>query len=181
MVHAILAATDSSASENPCSPWVPSGFAPFAWILSLPRPLTRRRFPGSFSAVSFLRRIVALILLSLWLPATLHCQLEAAGFATLFTCTEDHHDSTHSDHAQPNRDSCDILEAATFKPAANPTIAPHRLPAWDAPIFVRATPTLGQLPALMGVVDFVAPPPEISPTWHFTTRAALPARAPSFA
>lgn len=126
-----------------------------------------------------LRRIVALVLLSLWLPATLHCQLEAAGCATLFTCTTDHHDSSPNDHDQPHRDSCDILEAATFKPAANPTIAPHRLPAWDAPIFVRPTPTLGELPVLVGVVDCVAPPPEISPTWHFITRAALPARAPS--
>jgi len=128
-----------------------------------------------------LRRIVALLLISLWLPATLHCQLEAAGFATLFTCTEDHHDSTRSDHDQPNRDACDILEAATFKPAANHTIAPHRLPAVIAPIFVRLTPTLGQLPPISGVVDFVAPPAEISSTWHFTTRAALPARAPSLA
>jgi len=128
-----------------------------------------------------LRRIVALILLSLWLPATLHCQLEAAGFATLFTCTEDHHDSTHSDHAQPNRDACDILEAATFKPAANTAITPHRLPGLDAPIFVRPMHSLALLPTLVGVVDFVAPPPEILPTWHFTTRAALPVRAPSLA
>ncbi len=143
--------------------------------------LDRLWVPRLVFCVLPLRRIVALILLSLWLPATLHCQLEAAGFATISVCTHDHHDSTHSDHDQPKRDACDILEAATFKPAANPTIAPHRLPAWDAPIFVRPTPTLGQLPALMGVVDFVAPPPEISPTWHFTTRAALPARAPSFA
>lgn len=185
MVHAILAATDSSASDNPCSPWVPwapSGFAPLAWILSLPRPLTRRRFPGSFSAVSFLRRFIAVALLALWLPATLHCALEAAGLKIAFVCHDhdDGHGHSHPapapDHhgAQSHTDACHPLEDAAIKPTSVAKLV------GQATFFLIAfLPVPPELP-----VDRVCPertdvPRELGRGWQFATRAAPLARAPS--
>lgn len=152
------------------------------WILSLPRPLTRRRFPGSFSAVSFLRRFIAVALLALWLPATLHCALEAAGLKIAFVCHDhdDGHGHSHPapapDHhgAQSDTDACHPLEDAAIKPTSVAKLV------GQATFFLIALlPVPPELP-----VDRVCPertdvPRELGRGWQFATRAAPPARAPS--
>jgi len=122
------------------------------------------------------RRCAALLLLALWLPATLHCALEAAGFDLLFPCVDDHEAGTHHTDA---RDSCDVVEGTALKPAANsvrlsqPVIC-VRVLGFVAPAF----PILATPPAT-GVSALVAAPPEVARTWHFVVRAAPPPRAPS--
>jgi hypothetical protein len=142
--------------------------------------LTRRRFPGSFSAVSFLRRFIAVALLALWLPATLHCALEAAGLDELFRCAADHHSSgAHETPADATRDACDIIEGSAFKLAANSALLPP--PVLCAHFFAFAVPpvALYLTPPPTGLGERILAPPEVARTWHFSARAALPARAPS--
>ena len=144
-----------------------------------PRPLTRRRFPASFPAVPPFRRIIAALLLALWLPATLHCHLEAAGFGGVFDCSGEHHDSARSASGEPNRDACDVVETGAFKPAANTAIrpAPFLFVCLAAP--VAPSPAIELTQPATGVSDLIAAPPEVARTWHFIARAAPPARAPS--
>jgi hypothetical protein len=142
--------------------------------------LTRRRFPGSFSAVSFLRRFIAVALLALWLPATLHCALEAAGFDELFHCAADHHSSCeHEAPADATRDACDIIEGSAFKPAANSALLPPPVLSAHFLIFTVPPVALDLTPPPSGLDERILAPPEVARTWHFVARAALPARAPS--
>jgi hypothetical protein len=133
-----------------------------------------------FSAVSFLRRFIAVALLALWLPATMHCDLEAAGFDELFHCAADHHSSGENEApADATRDACDIIEGSAFKLAANSALLPP--PFLCAHFLAFAVPpvALDLTPPPSGLGDRILAPPEVARTWHFTARAALPARAPS--
>jgi hypothetical protein len=128
-----------------------------------------------------LRRLFALALLSLWLPATLHCDLEAAGLDTLFHCLTEHHVSTDGAHAESTRDACDIVETGAFQPAADTATLPP--PALHALLLdlVFVPTVLPLTPPAHGLCEQVSAPPEVARTWHFVVRAAPPARAPSAA
>ncbi len=128
-----------------------------------------------FPAVTRLRQIVSLLLLALWLPATLHCDLEAAGLApTAIACADETHAPATSGHAD---DSCGLIENSTYKSALTVVKAP-------APTLLACC--LCCVAALTPeplFVPLVSPersdtPPELTRTWQFRSRAALPARAP---
>jgi hypothetical protein len=123
--------------------------------------------------VSFLRRLIALAVLALWLPATLHCSLEAAGLDNLFRCADDEHEGT--------TDTCDLVENGTIKPALNTAVLAS--PVFSPSLLSLLLPPslLPLLPPAAGVTETVAAPREIRRTWHFVARAAPPARAPSLA
>ena len=128
--------------------------------------------------MSRLRQLVALAVLTLWLPATLHCALESAGFDGVFACADEHETGAHT-HDEAPRDACDVIEGAAFKPAANTAALPR--PALCACLlcFVTPPPAIDLTPPVTGVSEFVAAPPEVARTWRFITRAAPPTRAPS--
>ena len=133
--------------------------------------------------MSRLRRIFALALAALWLPATLHCDLEAAGLDELFHCLVDHHSTTDLDGSHAHaRDACDVVEGTAFRLVSDTAlVAPPALNALCACLlsFVPPAPALVLTPPLSGLSDRIEPPPEVARTWHFTARAALPSRAPS--
>ena len=142
--------------------------------------MTSPATPTCLTPVQPLRRILALALVALWLPATLHCDLEAAGLDELFHCTVDHH--TSADHHAPadaTRDACDIVEGAAVKLTAGTAVLlpPSRFACLLS--FAVPLPPLDSTPPDTGLSERVEPPPEVARTWHFTARAALPARAPS--
>lgn len=58
-------------------------------------------------------KVVAVLLLAMWLPATQHCALEAIG-AIATTCA-DHCSTSES----VGKDSCGSIEKGNFKPTAN--------------------------------------------------------------
>lgn len=121
---------------------------------------------------------MALTLLALWAPVTVHCALEATpGFSFLQSCCgqaaapQSRHDCS--------QDSCGGVESGCYKIEDNPTVAPAlalllAFASWDwiaepatdsAPDFIPAT----------------SAPPELPRLWQFHHRTALPPRAPSFA
>jgi len=133
-----------------------------------------------FADVPRFRFIFALLLATLWLPATLHCQIEAAGLEIIFVCHDHDHDTAHdqvvpvssADHCA--EDACHTLEGVALK-----AFAPAKL-VGDATLFVMAllpappgTPTSGVSPERSDA------PQELSRCWQFTTRAAPPSRAPT--
>jgi hypothetical protein len=114
-------------------------------------------------------------LLALWLPATLHCRLEAAGVFDPH-CSEEQSAQAGEDCTD---DVCPTVEdglykdsAATFTVAAPAECA---VPAGGA--LLLALIRLAAEPVLSPVCH--EPPSELTVRWQFITRAAPSARAPS--
>lgn len=123
-------------------------------------------------------QLISVLLLALWLPATLHCQLEAAGLG------DQHQDGCCTDPAQTGAtdcrdDACANIEASLHKEAA-PRLALSAPEACDCLLcladFACACTGCTE-PALSPARHAV--PPELAVTWQFVARAAPPARAPS--
>lgn len=117
-------------------------------------------------------RLVALLLLALWLPATLHCDLEAAGLTPVsVTCQDEHAANQHA------ADNCAQIENDTYKHASTLLKAPA--PALLAACVCSVTDLVPR-PIFVPLVspERTDSPPELTRTWQFRARAALPARAP---
>ena len=77
-------------------------------------------------SVSFSRRIIAVVLLALWLPATQYCTLMAAGvFADETQASAPEHCCNTNDRC--SRDACDLFENGVTKPVseASKVLAPE--------------------------------------------------------
>lgn len=120
-----------------------------------------------------LLKIVALLLAALWLPATVHCQLEGLGLDTVFACA----DAGHAEEKECT-DGCQIIEDGQVT-------------------FSKSRADVGSLALLactcyFCVFEISAPQPArelfatsqeetlpLQRTWQFDRRAALPGRAPA--
>ncbi len=124
-----------------------------------------------FSPVPRLLRLLACALLAVWLPATMHCQIEAAGLRTSATeCCE--HD------VQGCADTiCPSIEQNLIKDTSPVTVSP----ALDGcECHFCAVPAVA-CPAHAVILIFpfeTATPPELAVRWQFLARAVAPARAP---
>lgn len=125
-----------------------------------------------------LRTIIALLLLALWLPATQHCGLEAAGVIAASVDCHEPSDCT-SPHAQSHcaTDNCDLVENTAYKTSLGTLkIA--------APSVLTCLCCLHEITPETIVVPLISPartntPPELAPTWRFVARAAAMPRAPT--
>lgn len=127
--------------------------------------------------VKWLNRVVAAALLVLWIPATSLCLLEIAGWLSNDGCCPS--GSAGSPGSEPSDESpCCLLASGSYK-------------ANDEERAIAPTP----LVAFLSVLNFFEPaertdepqrngfepsPPELLAGWQFSSRAALPPRAPSF-
>lgn len=131
------------------------------------------------SAVHFLHRITAVLLLALWLPATAHCRLEAAGADLGSSCCAKETPLASEDEC--NNDICSGLEGRSTDPAA--AAVGVSAPVLSACVFV--SPPLPALPPCSAPPGFVpeesTAPPELVRSHHFVDRTALPARSPDCA
>lgn len=118
-----------------------------------------------------LRPFFAVLLLALWLPATLHCALEAAGCLRAADCCDEQADGGCT------RDSCDTLEAGFVKSASLQVALPSF--SADAASQLDSLTRRPPLPPVKGVTGTVAAPPEVARTWRFAVRAAPLPGAPS--
>ena len=121
-------------------------------------------------------KLVSLLLVSLWLPATLHCQLEALGLHALFSCPET---AAHSDHTENDcaYDGCKTVESGQIV-FSQSRIIPAPLPASVCAVMHYL---LQVAPRTAAPESFAIHQNETLPiqrTWQFVRRAALPARAP---
>lgn len=119
-------------------------------------------------------RFLLFALLALWLPATLHCKLEAVGVF------EEHcADGKTSATDGCTDDACPTIEEALYKDSADHlrVAAPAECHVPDCCALLLALDRLAAAPTLSPVRP--APPSELTVRWQFITRAAPPARAPS--
>jgi hypothetical protein len=128
--------------------------------------------------VNRLHHLVALVLLALWVPATNHCGLEAAGLTGSFACEHEARDDSCKHDCMA--DMCETVEKTSFAKNGD------SLRALPAP---AALSELSRLlspppPKETGIEPPRTDPPDLRAlqrTWSFARRAALPARAPTFA
>jgi len=118
-----------------------------------------------------LKTVVVLLMLAFWLPATSHALLEQAGVIH----TED---SQHDD----DHDAADGLcvNATTHVQTPQPTFTLVAGPAADLEFWLAVLDIVdGSVAEASGPAPPGVAPPELPQTWHFVSRTALPARAPS--
>ena len=120
-----------------------------------------------------LTKLIALLLVALWLPATLHCELEASGLFEPFTECVAAGDECCDDTV------CVTVEEALFKETA------HALkvsaPDDDACLVCLAVAAPSDAFFADPVLSSARheSPPELGVAWQFLSRAAPPARAPA--
>lgn len=125
--------------------------------------------------MSTVRRIAALFLVAIWLPAVLHCQIES--LAGVNCCASERTDHGHKKSCAG--DICDNLEAGFNKVSSEQitVAAPQICACLICCIPSPAVQTVSG-PLVTGIIEEAAAPPEIIQSWHFLSRAALPARDP---
>jgi hypothetical protein len=120
--------------------------------------------------------IVACLLAVLWLPATLHCGLEAAGFLDQHA----HEETTASDSDCGDtcaNDSCAAVEDGAYKRSSE-------LISLPAPVLTACQTCAAPPPQKSNPPTSISPettdsPPELARTWQFTARMAFQPGAPS--
>ncbi len=125
--------------------------------------------------MSRLLKVTALLLAALWLPATLHCQLEHLEFSPLFACA-DSGEAAHADDDACTDDACQTIESGQI------IIAKSRLDLDLQPLLLICTFQFAPEAFPAPAADFsLSRSDETLPRerpWQFERRAALPARAP---
>ncbi len=123
-----------------------------------------------------LRRSLIILLLALWLPATLHCAIGSSDpFDSAVTCCTDGR-TTAAGEGHCTVDNCSMLESDLARLAGDDLVVPA--PVAFPCLFYRI-----EIPPETIIVPTVSPkrtpcPPELARTWQFVARAALSPRAP---
>ncbi len=141
------------------------------------RLLDNDRAGRNRAAVSRLLKLIAVLLATLWLPTTMHCQLETVGFDALFACAGAG-DAAHADGQDCTDDGCLTIESGQV------TLSKSRLDA-VLPAFLAGTDgfCVFEISAPIPAPEFFATGQNealpLRRTWQFARRAAPPARAPA--
>jgi hypothetical protein len=125
--------------------------------------------------VRFLHRIVALVLLAVWLPATQHC-----AFDTILNVESDFCETACAhENGSAHADFCTVVESGDYTLTTTLAHAPAPslttlacLGCVHATLLLAATPLAPPTWAKDDPAGWV-------PAWAFAARAALPARAPN--
>ena len=118
-----------------------------------------------------LKTVAVLLLLALLVLATSHALLEQAG---VIHTADSQHDDDH--------DAADGLcvNATTHVQAAQPSLGASLAPVVELEFWLAASAVIdGSVLEADGPAPPGVAPPELPQTWHFASRTALPARAPS--
>lgn len=130
--------------------------------------------------IRHLRTFAALLMLALWLPATQHCGLEAAGlFGPAVECHNDADCASPHEQSHCDADNCQPIENSAYKSSLN-------LLQIAAPEAFTCLFCLHVISPETIVLALVSPertdaPPELAPSWRFLARAVASPRAPSLA
>lgn len=114
-------------------------------------------------------------MLALWLPATLHCELEWAGiFSDCVGC----HDHDEGDGQDNDADACATVEGGAIQ-LRSPASLVKTSDAGLLYILLLVSPTGGDAPPVRVMCPTRARL-DVARVWHFVERAAPPSRAPTF-
>lgn len=127
-----------------------------------------------------LKNILFVLAAFVWLPMTSHCRLESIpGFEFLACLTENNcHGEQSSQNPAPEDAGCCSVEKSEYKTEQfRVTLpSPHLLAISSIPLDLANT-----LPPEVCIGILTAAPPGLAASWQFSSRTALPVRAPSLA
>jgi hypothetical protein len=128
--------------------------------------------------VKWLRTMITLAVLALWLPASSHALLESAGLIHQRHADHDTDSSGSHEHDADNHDAADghCVLSSTDVHALAPSAVATAFPGvvgldWASEQHVVLQPS--------GLAPPGTAPPQLSHRWQFSFRTALPPRAPS--
>ena len=127
--------------------------------------------------MKWLTKIVTLLLLALWLPATVHCQLEIFPALDFLSCCDHPDQAPHQDN-DCESDACAVIEGGHVLAALGARITPMPI-VWQNSFCPPPEAIISFSPVLT-LVQVNSSPPELTHTWQFIYRAAAEVRAPSF-
>jgi hypothetical protein len=128
--------------------------------------------------VNWIKRVMAVVLLALWVPTTSHCQIELVGLLPDFLSCEDAC-ASHGSEEDAEQDSCQSLESATYKMDEKDATFVAAVFFLVAPELLGIIPTAPESSLIPSPT--LARAPELPVTWQFSLRTALSPRAPTFA
>ena len=118
--------------------------------------------------------MLVVLLAAVWLPMTVHCQLESIPGLEFLACASENSSDESKSHCD---DSCCSVERTAYKSEqVRQTLPlPDLLPMFSA-LLLSVSDTLI---ANLGSEVSTAAPPELSKRWQFIFRTASPLRAPT--
>lgn len=119
---------------------------------------------------------MAIMLLALWVPVNSHCLLETAGLIPPDECCAESSNNSNS-HTDSPCDPGDMLDSDHARAEDSQAALPLLVAAW-LPLLFEPTAEL-ILPARPACDSLSPAPPDLAAGWQFSSRAALPVRAPS--
>lgn len=127
--------------------------------------------------VKWLRTIVVLTLAALWLPVSVHCQLEQLPGLEFLSCCN--HEDTTAPHQDDDckGDACAVVESGLYKTEERQISLPA--PDWMPVASYCALRPEACFCAEVRSSHQGTAPPELSRVWQFSFRTALLPRAPS--
>lgn len=129
--------------------------------------------------VSTLRRIIAIVLLALWLPTTQHCGLEAAGLIAAEVPHGAESECCENGASPCTHDGCNVVENSLIK-LNNETIKvpTPSLAACTCFLCLQLLPPVVAVEPIFAVTASESPEHWV-PVWQFVRRAAPLSRAPA--
>jgi len=128
--------------------------------------------------VRIAKTILIVLFAGFWLAASSHCAWEQLPGFSFFVCSPASGASSSSPASHCADEFCKLVENGNYLPSQQhcSDLKPPVAELSSLPAFVEVPlPN----PASAGVTIEI--PPELPKTWQFSSRAALPPRAPSFA
>ena len=113
-----------------------------------------------------------------WLAASTHCAWEQLPGLSFFVCNPTSSPSKSSPASHCADGFCQSVEDGSYLPSQQ---HPSHLTTAVADLFALLNPVELDLPESKNASVIVEIQPELSKTWQFASRTALPPRAPSFA
>ena len=128
--------------------------------------------------VTWLRTILVLTMAVLWLPLSVHCELEQIPALDFLACCPDEDMAPHQDD-DCETDVCAVVESGLYKVEERQVALPAPdLDLSETPGWITGS-ALVPRPSPISSTPRSVPPPELPAGWRFAQRMALLPRAPS--
>lgn len=132
----------------------------------------------SIKRVKLVRNTFVFGFVFFWAMITSHCGLENIPGFSFLACESEVASSSHQPSDCGDSDSCDTVESGHYKTEDSQQAAGKAPFLTKAFVLVELSNLDAIEPATVSIVQELAPP-ELSPSWQFHSRTALPPRAPS--
>jgi len=128
--------------------------------------------------VDWAKKIFVLGVVACWALVTNHCKLENIPGLTFIACAEPAEEAGHQPSDCGEKDSCATVEGGLYKTEES-QVSPGKATPIPISLAVDLLCNLAVPEPFLSPVSPKPTPPEFESAWQFSSRAALPPRAPS--